>query len=91
MIAQYKRYVTLEEENFVVRDRKEVTDTLTELYKHANQNFLDGLTVSYDDGSWWNIRPASNDPVIRLNMEAKTQERFDELYGEIRAHMERFR
>ncbi len=91
LIAKYRWYVTLEEENFQVRDRKEVIDTLTHLYSTENQDFLDGLTVSYDDGSWWNVRPASNDPVIRLNMEAKTQERFDELYTEIKGHIETFR
>ena len=80
MIEKYKRYITLEEQNFNVRDRKEVIDSLTESYKNCNVDFLDGLTVSYSDGSWWNVRPASNEPVIRLNMEAKTKERFDELF-----------
>lgn len=90
LIAKYTQFVTLEEQNFIVRDRNEVIDTLSQLYAGESHDFLDWLTVSYDDGSWWNVRPASNDPVIRLNMEAKTQERYDELYLEIREQLAHF-
>ena len=51
---------------------------------------FDGITVEYLDGSWWNFRPSSNEPLLRFNLEAKTQERFDELYGEIMAHIRTF-
>jgi phosphomannomutase len=90
LIARYERYITLEEENFVVRDRKEVIDTLTELYKNEQHDFLDWLTVTYPDGSWWNVRPATNDPVIRLNMEAKSRQRYTALYSELQSHMKKF-
>ena len=51
---------------------------------------FDGITVTYDDGSWWNFRASSNEPLLRLNMEARTQERFDVLYSEIMTHIQSF-
>ena len=49
---------------------------------------MDGITVSYPD--WhFNVRPSANDPVIRLNLEAKSQammeQRRDEVLQLIRA------
>lgn len=90
LIAKYQRYITLEEENFIVKDRQEVIDTLTSIYSKEDHDLFDGLTVRYPDKSWWNIRPASNDPVIRLNMEAVTRQRFQELYAEISWHLKGF-
>jgi phosphomannomutase len=60
------------------------------MYKEKNPDFFDGITIEYDDGSWWNFRPSSNEPLLRLNMEAPTQERFDELYAEIMGHIQSF-
>ena len=91
LIAKYQRYITLEEENFTVADRKKVIDTLTSIYSDEDHDDFDGLTVRYDDKSWWNVRPASNDPVIRLNMEAVSRDRFNTLYAELAKHFKDFR
>lgn len=87
---QYEKYVTLEETNFEVADPKSAIQKLEELYKSEKYDMFDGITVSYDDGSWWNFRPSSNEPLLRLNMEARTQERFDSLYAEIMEHIRTF-
>ncbi len=88
--SPYKKYITLEETNFEVLDPKWAIDTLGSLYEDAHPDFFDGITVEYADGSWWNFRPSSNEPLLRLNMEAKTQQRFDELYQEIMTHIRTF-
>lgn len=87
---EYQDYITLEETNFEVDDPKRAIARLTELYANEDQDHLDGLTVSYRDGSWYNFRPSSNEPLLRLNMEACSQERFDALYGEIMGHIQTF-
>ncbi len=87
---QYEKYVTLEETNFEVADPKSAIQKLEELYKSEKYDMFDGITVTYDDGSWWNFRPSSNEPLLRLNMEARTQERFDSLYAEIMEHIRTF-
>ena len=88
--ASYKRYITLEETNFEVPDPKGAIAKLAEIYKHEQHDLFDGITVEYDDGSWWNFRPSSNEPLLRFNMEARTQARFDLLYEEIMAHIRTF-
>lgn len=87
---EYEKYVTLEETNFEVADPKLAIKKLEEIYKLEKHDMFDGVTVSYDDGSWWNFRPSSNEPLLRLNMEARTQERFDMLYTEIMEHIRTF-
>ena len=40
----------------------------------ASVDRLDGLTV--DHGDWWyNVRPSNTEPLLRLNVEARTAER----------------
>jgi phosphomannomutase len=87
---EYQDYITLEETNFEVTDPKWAIAKLTEIYASENQDHLDGLTVSYPDGSWYNFRPSSNEPLLRLNMEACSEERFDSLYSEIMGHIQTF-
>ena len=42
----------------------------------AVQDRLDGLTV--DLGDWWfNLRPSNTEPLLRLNLEARTRDECD--------------
>lgn len=90
VVPEYQDYITLEETNFEVKDPKGSIAILAEKYKNEDHDLFDGITVRYADGSWWNFRPSSNEPLLRLNMEAKTQERFDVLYAEIMEHIRTF-
>jgi phosphomannomutase len=40
----------------------------------ASVDRLDGLTVEHVDW-WYNVRPSNTEPLLRLNVEAKTAER----------------
>lgn len=90
VVSEYQNYVTLEETNFEVKDPRGSIAILAEIYKDEDHDLFDGITVRYTDGSWWNFRPSSNEPLLRLNMEARTRERFDELYEEIMEHIRKF-
>ena len=46
---------------------------LAAAFKDGRQDRLDGLSVDYDDW-WFNVRPSNTEPVLRLNLEAKTPE-----------------
>jgi phosphomannomutase len=57
-------------------------------YSDGHQYELDGLSVEYPD--WhFNVRPSNTEPLLRLNLEAKTPEMMarkrDEVLGRIRA------
>ncbi len=57
-------------------------------FKDGRQNFKDGILVEYDEPSgginwWFNIRPSNTEPIVRLVVEAKTKELFEEKKKEI--------
>ena len=66
-------YVDSGEINFEVADKELVMNKLAEEYADGEQDNLDGLTVDYPDW-WFNVRPSQNEPLLRLNIEAKEQD-----------------
>jgi phosphomannomutase len=47
---------------------------------------LDGLTIDY--GDWWfNVRPSNTEPLLRLNLEAKTQPLMEQKRDEVNTFM----
>jgi phosphomannomutase len=46
---------------------------------------FDGLTVDFPDGSWVNVRPSNTEPLLRLNVEAPSGERMEQLRDEVLA------
>ena len=46
-------------------------------YADGRQDRLDGLTIEFED--WWcNVRPSNTEPLLRLNVEARTKELLDD-------------
>ena len=39
------------------------------------------MTVDLGDGSWFNLRTSNTEPLLRLNVEARTTEDVDEVVG----------
>jgi phosphomannomutase len=74
-----------------VKDAQAKIAAIKEIYggkKEVTLDELDGLTVNGD--TWWfNVRASNTEPLLRLNVEAKTQARMeklrDQVLGEIRA------
>ena len=64
-------YAKGDEINFEVRDKEAILEKLKQKYKDGEQDFLDGITVSYSDW-WFNVRPSNTEPLLRLTIEAKT-------------------
>ena len=77
LLAPYRRYVDSGEINSVVADQAGKIEELSVLLSDGRQDRLDGLTVEYDD--WWcNVRPSNTEPLLRLNVEARTKDLLDE-------------
>ncbi len=87
LIDEYHRYVTAPEMSFPVEDKQAAIDKLREAFKDGEQDNLDGLTVNYPD-YWFNMRASNTEPVIKLNVEAKTKEQLDELIARIKSVVE---
>jgi len=75
MLRPYQRYADSGEINTEVASP---ADTVAALAEHeraagASVDLLDGLTVEHEDW-WYNVRPSNTEPLLRLNVEARTQE-----------------
>ena len=67
----YDRYAGSGEVNFTVDDPRAVTESVARRYRHQPTDRLDGLAV--DCGDWWfNLRPSNTEPLLRLNLEARS-------------------
>jgi phosphomannomutase len=87
-VAGLRRYHSTGEINFHVEDKDAVLAELKEKYKDGAQDELDGITVEYGSlkrASWWwfNVRASNTEPVLRLNLEAKTEELRDAKRAEL--------
>lgn len=71
-----KRYFSSGEINASVEDPEMVLEEVSKAYSDADQDRTDGLTVSYP-AFWFNLRPSNTEPLLRLNMEAESQEVLD--------------
>jgi len=82
LVAPLRRYHSSGEVNFIVDDKQTKMDELAAKYRDGEIDYLDGVTVRYKDW-WFNCRPSNTEPLLRLNVEAKTKELFKEKFGEI--------
>mgnify|MGYP000073550851 CR=1 FL=1 len=74
----------IDETNFQVDDISEKMKELERKLKTKGYTIdkLDGLTVEMDD-FWFNLRPSNTEPLIRMNIEAKSQELLEEKKKEL--------
>jgi phosphomannomutase len=87
LLKPYARYVASGEINSKVSDSKAIMAHIKELYGSkpgVTTDELDGLTVNGD--TWWfNVRASNTEPLLRLNVEAKTQGEMSSVRDEVLA------
>lgn len=66
-------YAKEPEINFEVSDKDGIMKKIKEKYSDGKQDYLDGITVEYDNW-WFNVRPSNTEPLLRLTIEANTEE-----------------
>ena len=81
-LAPFKRYHASGEINSRVTDQFGRIEELASAYASGRQDRTDGLTVEFEDW-WFNVRPSNTEPLLRLNVEAKTDELLDEKTSEV--------
>jgi phosphomannomutase len=82
LIKPLRRYFPSGEINFQIEDKKAKMEELAKRYRDGQVDWLDGVTVSYKDW-WFNCRPSNTEPLLRLTVEAKTEELLKEKLKEI--------
>ncbi len=79
--ALQKRFPVMEEYNFKVENVRAVLDKIKNEYSDGDLDETDGISIEYPD--WrFNLRGSNTEPVIRLNLEAKTKELIEEKFKE---------
>jgi phosphomannomutase len=82
LLRPFRRYHASGEINTRVDDQLARIETIATTYANGHADRLDGLTVEFDDW-WFNVRPSNTEPLLRLNVEAKTEELLKEKTHEV--------
>ena len=73
LVKPLRKYHATGEINFEVKDKEAKMKELARKYKNGRISWLDGIRVDFNDW-WFNARPSNTEPLLRLNLEAKTKE-----------------
>ncbi|MBW2988821.1 phosphomannomutase/phosphoglucomutase, partial [Candidatus Woesearchaeota archaeon] len=87
LVRPLKKYFASGEINSEVEDKEAKMEELAEKYSSGKVSRLDGVRIDFKDW-WFNVRPSNTEPLLRLNLEAKSkklmEEKRDEVLGVIR-------
>jgi len=82
LLKPFRRYESSGEINSRVADQAGAIDAVAERFSDGRQDRLDGLTVEFDDW-WFNVRASNTEPLLRLNVEARTRPLLEERTAEV--------
>jgi len=84
ILKPFKKYFASGEINSRVDDIPAKLEEIAARYSDGRIDRLDGITVEYDDW-WFNVRPSNTEPLLRLNLEAKTRQLMEAKRDEVLA------
>jgi phosphomannomutase len=89
LMADYQWYASSGEINFTVSDVAACVDDVLKSFASRIHSIdhLDGVTVDVGNGAWFNLRPSNTEPLLRLNVEARTAEEVDQIVGQVAAQI----
>lgn len=91
LVAPLMKYFHSGEINFKINDKEGLMKKLEEKYSSLATDIIkiDGLRCEF--GSWWfSVRASNTEPLVRLNVEAKSKEELDAKVGELTKMVESF-
>jgi len=83
IIKPLRRYYASGEINFIVDDKDATIKELKRKFSQGEADDLDGITIQFKDW-WFNCRASNTEPLLRLNVEAKTKDLLDKQLTEIK-------
>ena len=85
LIGGYQRYATSGEINFRVADAAACAEAVLKSFDGdvVSLDHLDGVTAELGDGAWFNLRSSNTEPLLRLNVEARSAEDVDTIVGRV--------
>lgn len=88
LVQPLRKYAQSGEINFPVVDQQLVMDKVRKQFANGKITYLDGISVDYEDW-WFNLRASNTEPLLRLNLEAKTEELMEKKLAEVSRLFER--
>ncbi|MBQ0991816.1 phosphomannomutase/phosphoglucomutase [Micromonospora sp. H61] len=83
LAGEYERYIASGEINSTVADQAAAVAEVRAAYPDAVADEMDGLTLRFPDGAWFNLRASNTEPLLRLNVEAPTRDRMVSLRDDV--------
>ena len=83
LVAPLRRYHSSGEVNFEVEDKEQVMKELARRYSQGQYDDLDGVTIQFKEW-WFNVRPSNTEPLLRLNVEAKSAKLLEDKFAELK-------
>ncbi|MGC4826690.1 phosphomannomutase/phosphoglucomutase [Micromonospora arida] len=83
LAGEYERYIASGEINSTVVDQAAAVAEVRAAYPDAVADEMDGLTLRFPDGAWFNLRASNTEPLLRLNVEAPTRDRMVSLRDDV--------
>ncbi|MCX6806635.1 MAG: phosphomannomutase/phosphoglucomutase [Candidatus Berkelbacteria bacterium] len=81
-----KKYPILGEVNFTTEKAEEIMEKAKKIYSDAKISCIDGVSIEYSD--WrFNLRSSNTEPLLRLNLEAKSKELVEEKVRELKVQL----
>ncbi|WP_078323741.1 phosphomannomutase/phosphoglucomutase [Mycobacteroides salmoniphilum] len=76
LMSDYERYASSGEINFRVSNAAACIDEVLKSFgtQIVSIDHLDGVTIDIGTGTWFNLRTSNTEPLLRLNVEARTDE-----------------
>jgi len=71
VLEPFRRYWNSGEINTEVAEQPATMDRIAAAFPDGDHDHTDGLTVEWED-RWFNVRPSNTEPLLRLNVEART-------------------
>lgn len=86
LVAPHKKYFHSGEINFTVSDPAASIAAVEKKYGQRAKEIIriDGARMEFDDW-WFSVRASNTEPLLRLNLEAKTRKKMEEMREEISA------
>ena len=75
LLDEFRKYHTTEETSVEVKDKNAKLMEIESIYSDKNPkkiSKLDGITIEFDNW-WFNVRPSNTEPLLRLNLEADSE------------------
>ena len=85
LVDELPKYVMKKDKFSFAGDLADVYTKLKALFPQAERSELDGLRLDFEDRSWIHARPSNTEPIVRIIVEAKTEERATELLAQARS------